>query len=1126
MAVPALAAFDIKTGTISNERWASGVPLGGIGCGKLELLTDGGFGFYTGNHNWDLPTGRIKGAFAAVYAESGARKSARMLRLKSDAEYLGVENVAGLDYSGWFPTATLKFNDPALPVKVELLAWSPLIPHDVENSSMPAAVFRYRVTNPGAEPAKAVILMSWPNIIGCGGKSAGWGDPTGTNWDNTVGNQQAFLQYKRSAELLFYRDASSPAPSPNVKGEYLLSVRGEISSTSAARVFECAGTNLPFWTGFSQNGSLTSQATAAKPAGALAATVQLKPGQSRDVEFLLVWHFPDHVITRKSEAPSKEKVVSVSGVNNAIDGKPETRWTTDRSMKPGDAFILELPDVQKVAKLVIDYRGSAKDYPRGYQVELSTDNQDWKKVAGQGSGEMTSPEAGLLTIEFPGQKAKFIRITQLGSVWWYWSINEMAIWDASGKQLAADGWKASASLVKMERVDVSDNAGHYYSKRFKNSREIADYIYKNSETLLARTLDWQNLVRSSNLPDWLKLKLVNCVFPLYHCTLLTRDGRFFVQESPVDMGGALGTMDQRMASHAFYTQMFPELDKTELRIFADCQDLVPGADGQIPHFNGNLHEVLGNPNVGYGIPGWPDLSASWVMQVLKLYRWTGDREFLDAMWPHAKRALAWLKSADRDGDEIPEGGSTYDYEHLPSGAFIYNASCYLGALRAGMAMARVQNDAALEKTYENQFLATQASMMKHLWNGKYFAKHRQSGTGKMNPNSFIAQLAGDWLSRLSGAGRTLPPDITESVIREIIARNVRPFFPVPPMEVTPDGRIAVKPCYILQHEPYAGCEAINEGYTDDGLEVIRRIFEVAWVTNLNPWRGNLDYTAPHGSAGGLIGYMTAPTTWHVLNALSGTTIDVPAAQLTIAPKAGRMLSELHMPIFFSRFWLWMDYVPGRELTLKVIRTFGEPVTIETVRADYESAPVKLPKPFPIKTGKTLDLSRYLDKLVIYSRPKLVDYEVPRFKTDRPGISTFGWSGMSGTADEFFRGGTPGGAFDGDPETRWTTWNRAMRPGDWMCVNMNRIHTVRRIALDSAKLPSDYPRGCTVRVSVDGKDWTVAAELTPAECEAKLKNGVLDIEFKQPAAAQYIKITQNGSVPNITYWSVYELYIYE
>ena len=193
---------------------------------------------------------------------------------------------------------------------------------------------------------------------------------------------------------------------------------------------------------------------------------------------------------------------------------------------------------------------------------------------------------------------------------------------------------------------------------------------------------------------------------------------------------------------------------SELRLFAQSQDkaviksgkgasaTTQPADGRITHFCGNVHETIGDPNVDYGVTNWPDLSCSFILQVEKLCKWTGDKRFAVEMYPHVKRPLAWLESADSDGDLIPEGGSTYDYEKSAGGTFSYTASCYLGALRAGMEIAREQGDREMEGHYRERFAAVQASVMKSLWNGSYFIKNNDPKTGKQNRNSFIAALAG------------------------------------------------------------------------------------------------------------------------------------------------------------------------------------------------------------------------------------------------------------------------------------------------------------------------------------------------------------------------------------------------
>lgn len=108
---------------------------------------------------------------------------------------------------------------------------------------------------------------------------------------------------------------------------------------------------------------------------------------------------------------------------NAIDGKPNTRYDTGTSQTPGQWFQIELPAETPIAGITLDASGSKNDYPRGYKVELSNDGTTWSKPVATGKGDDANTE-----ITFPPQKAKFIRITQTGSVnGLFWSIHELQL---------------------------------------------------------------------------------------------------------------------------------------------------------------------------------------------------------------------------------------------------------------------------------------------------------------------------------------------------------------------------------------------------------------------------------------------------------------------------------------------------------------------------------------------------------------------------------------------------------------------------------------------------------------------------------------------------------------------------
>jgi len=288
--------FDPDTGVITSERWRSGVPLGGIGVGKIELLTDGALGYFTINHNWDRPTGVVRGCLAAVFADDGERRAARILRLASEEEYQGVSNVEATQYRGWFPEASVRFSDSALPVSVTAYAWSPLIPHDPKDSSLPVACFEYTLTNPGERPTTAVVALSWENLLG-------WGGRRGLEWDSVEGNRQREWQRHGLRGLLFTTDQRYEDQRQNVVGEYVLAAEGSPDiEVTALPSWDASGASIPFWAEFAADGSLRAATPerVKRPAGAVAARTQIAPGQSRTLRFWFVWHMPNH-ITRSTD---------------------------------------------------------------------------------------------------------------------------------------------------------------------------------------------------------------------------------------------------------------------------------------------------------------------------------------------------------------------------------------------------------------------------------------------------------------------------------------------------------------------------------------------------------------------------------------------------------------------------------------------------------------------------------------------------------------------------------------------------------------------------------------------------------------------------------------------------------
>ncbi|MFT5471088.1 MAG: mono/diheme cytochrome c family protein/glucose/arabinose dehydrogenase [Verrucomicrobiales bacterium] len=110
-------------------------------------------------------------------------------------------------------------------------------------------------------------------------------------------------------------------------------------------------------------------------------------------------------------------------LNAAVNGNSKDRWDTGGAQVPGMWFQVEFPEVSTINRILLDSKGSSRDYPRGYEVTISSDGKTWSKPVAKGTG--ASP---VTDISIPNSEAKFVRITQTGSVGGlFWSIHEIEI---------------------------------------------------------------------------------------------------------------------------------------------------------------------------------------------------------------------------------------------------------------------------------------------------------------------------------------------------------------------------------------------------------------------------------------------------------------------------------------------------------------------------------------------------------------------------------------------------------------------------------------------------------------------------------------------------------------------------
>jgi non-lysosomal glucosylceramidase len=275
-------------------------PLGGVGAGSIGL---GGRGNL---RDWEIFNRPNQGfsppyAFPAIWIQPGnAKPIARVLEARILPPYqgeqgLGSNNSPGLSrlksatFTGEYPLARIDFEDAALPVHVELDAYSPFIPHDPDDSGLPVAILRYRVTNTAHADAKVGIAFSIDNPVTAR-------PPTG---DVVFIGADKRVNEVRTEGRLVGLQMSNPSLSDEdpMHGTFVLAAMPELGTKSTHwRGWPEGGwwnSPLLFWDAFAAEGQLGEEPNPHNSVGALCQQRIIAPGQSANFTFLLAWHFPN-----------------------------------------------------------------------------------------------------------------------------------------------------------------------------------------------------------------------------------------------------------------------------------------------------------------------------------------------------------------------------------------------------------------------------------------------------------------------------------------------------------------------------------------------------------------------------------------------------------------------------------------------------------------------------------------------------------------------------------------------------------------------------------------------------------------------------------------------------------------
>jgi uncharacterized protein (DUF608 family) len=304
--------------------------LGGIGTGNVSLGARGELRDWEFENLPDKGRRNPRSFFAIHAAPQGGDVVTRVLEARDtgrrdyDAGYsfddlAGLPRLAGATMHGEYPVVDIDFTDDVLPVQVSLHAFTPLVPLDADESGIPAAVLRYRVTNPGTVPVAVTVAGSITHTAGRGtpGPEAPWG----------IRGMQTVRRRDEDGMRGLDFGIDLPADDP---GYGTLSLTTTDDSVTVKPQWVTSywpdGARM-FWSDFTDDGlldpeprltledrprglfaeqdadpdapPLTEEEMLAKlprlRTGSLGIVHTLAPGETRDFEFVLSWSFPNRI---------------------------------------------------------------------------------------------------------------------------------------------------------------------------------------------------------------------------------------------------------------------------------------------------------------------------------------------------------------------------------------------------------------------------------------------------------------------------------------------------------------------------------------------------------------------------------------------------------------------------------------------------------------------------------------------------------------------------------------------------------------------------------------------------------------------------------------------------------------
>ena len=418
--------------------------------------------------------------------------------------------------------------------------------------------------------------------------------------------------------------------------------------------------------------------------------------------------------------------------------------------------------------------------------------------------------------------------------------------------------------------------GHMYANWFNDAAEVNQFLLGNYPNHREGTEKFAQTLADTSLGSSLAFVWSSQLGTLVKNTWWSKDGHYAIWEGLGCCG--LSTTDVDFDGSSSVVALFPELKLNQMKHIITFQN----ERGQVPH-----NYSSGFDQIDVGGFGRVDMNPQFVMMVCRDYLWTGDKDYLHAMWPGVVKAMDYTASLDSDGDGLPDkdcGFQTYDQWRM-QGAPSYIASLWIGALRTAIRLGSDTGKTDEVRRWQALLDKASASFDRVLFNGQYYSLWVDGAV--RDEICMSDQISGEWFSHLMGLPTTISEKNLARAVDSIWKNNFSPETGLHNATAPKGGRDGPVMNNLQAGGVWSGIEfafasfLMDHGRYADGVRLVEAVHR-RYLRAGMPWN--------HVECGGH--YTRAMSSWSTLLAATGFKPDWPAQSLTVLPGAP---GDFHAP---------------------------------------------------------------------------------------------------------------------------------------------------------------------------------------------------------------------------------------